>query len=259
MRSKRYVLPLLCFLFVGCLLIGSGFAVFYFGDSHATNDGQQVTVKPDERVELGTVTLLDADDYAYQILLDTGMVYLFRTDNPTAEAMFQVRCDFSGTDVAIPAGYRVALACDITITDTDERGVKLAELPGGSATDLFAYSQSAVDLFASTGVSYAAREQGNVTVLEGDASSKSVTYRCVVLEDVPRNTAATASPFISELFSIKLGYLNYDSNNHRGSMAPVNQYKTMAAYQAVMEKTRAALQNATIEVVFRLILQEEGT
>lgn len=255
MRMKRLILPLFCLIFLFCLLVGGGFSYFFFGSREETNDDQIVTVQPGEHVELGRVQVTE-QGYRYGLFLDTDSLYLFRHDNPTVEAKFSLSCDLTG--VKIPAGYRLALACDITVADTDERGVKIGDFEAEGAGN-YAYAESLADYFAPY---QALREDGSSTAFEllaGDSTSPGLTYRCLLVEDISPTAEASLS---FAPFQLKFLYRDYSTTSngytYQGNMAPSSQYQTPAEYETVMAKAKAAGAHANVSVVFRLILQNGG-
>lgn len=252
MRLKRLFLPLFCLVFVCCLLVGSGFAFFFFDGNHAENTNQVVTVSPEAHVELGTVSLVE-EGHFYQVLLDVAQVHLFRHDNSTTDASFALRCHFAD-HVQIPNGYRVALACDVILADEDARGVYFAT----NGEYSYAASRSLVDYIVPTKALSGTGGQSDFSLLEGDASTKSMTYRCVLFEDV---YTATSSDYTSPSFQLRFDYRDYEVidsvGTYRGSMSPSGRYQSGAEYEQIMADTRSAQSNASIRIVFRLILQKE--
>lgn len=254
MRFRKGILILSCLLFSCCLVIGSGFSLFYFG---GTEQGQNVSVSVAEEADFGTVRIYGKPDpTAYQLFLDASSVYLFRSDNPTVDASFRLQCDLSDS-VSIPEGYTLALACDITLSDS-ERGVRFGTVGGSS--ERYVYSHSAVDYFAPSYVT-TGQQQAAFFVLSGDKTAQSVTYRCILENDI-RKQAGTETSVTTDSVQLIFVYQDYElqdgANTYRGSMAPGSQYSSSDGFAQVMEAARSAAENAEICIVFRLILQKEA-
>lgn len=161
------------------------------------------------------------------------------------------------SEAVIPEGYQLALSCDIILSDPDERGVKQGTVAeSGNAYD---YSDSILDYFAPTSAVLGWRMRSDFVLLEGDKSTKEMTYRCVLLEGLngtPGQQQTTSD------FRLHFAYLDYDrhvgGSTYYGSMAPGSQYQALSDYATVMGAARNAQSNARMSIVFRLTLEKEG-
>ncbi len=254
MRFRKGILVLSCLLFSCCLIVGSGFSLFYFGGTQQGQDNVSVSVAAE--ADFGTVRIYgEPNQTAYQIFLDASSVYLFRSDNPTVDASFRVQCDFSDF-VSIPEGYTLALVCDITLSDSN-RGVRLGTV--GDTAETYVYSDSVLDYFAPTYATMG-KKQADFTVLSGDKTSQTITYRCILADPVCADVGTVPS-VTTEAFQLIFGYRNYElqdgNNTYRGSMAPGSQYTSAQGFESIMGAAQTAASDANICVVFRLILQKE--
>lgn len=270
MRLKRVFLPLLCTSLVGCALVGSGFSYFVFHDSLKTEKWQDVTVKTEDYAELGDLTIVGSTGsteggtgggtggektYGYQLFFGADDLYLFREDNPSQNASFSFT--YAPTET-IPTGYIVSLACDVTVTDEDERGVKTTRfMNNGGIEETLVYSDSIVDYFRPFSIS-GGRALSRFTLLSGDENSKSVTYRAVFLEGLHGvgDTQTAAGEH-----HLNFRYQNYtlaQGQTQSGSLAPSSQYHSPLGFEKNMQAIVDAGNNAKIDIVFRLFLQEEA-
>lgn len=255
MKMRRLSSFLFCSLLLILLTVGSGFAAFYFADKQIS-DEQTVLVGVDERAELGNVKVLGEQECGYQIFLDTSSVYLFKNDNPTKNASFLLQCDFNSESLNIPDGYKVALVCDVTVSDNDERGI----IHGKSGS--YYYSNSIVDYFMPINAVFAepTKPATEFTLLDNDSAfnSKTLTYRSVLFSDIYNSTD---KKFTTCSFELKFNYKNYSltdgTNNYYGTMSPQGQYASLEDYAQIMTAARNAKNNSKIYVVFKLILEKE--
>lgn len=255
MRTKRFIIFAACFAFI-FLTVGSGFAFFFFGDSSVKNDST-VTVTPESALELGSVSLVD-NGYDYRLFFDTDHIFLFRNDNPTADVKMAVVCELVKKG-AVPQGYSLSLACDITVSDSDGRGVKKEVFSHDGVTESYMYSDSVVDYFLPTAVSFNDKEHLAFTAIcEGNAE-KSVTYRCVLLNDL--QSLSENNLYTTEYFKIMFDYKMYHfidgAEQNTGNIAPSAQYSSPEGFKKNMEAIENAKANSQIAVVFRLIVQKE--
>ena len=254
MKVKRLLPLFFALLLILILTVGGGFAVFYFGNENG-NKEQTVDVVAEEMANLGSVTILDGENRRYQIFFDTDSVYLFRSDNPTKDAIFSLECDFSDSD--LPQGYTAALVCDVTISDRDDRGYLR------NAEKNFVYSTSAVDYFQPVNAVFEeASKPGSPFVLtendeKGDKTS--LTYRSILFDGIE---VSPNRKFTTGKFELKFEYKEYslteNGSNHHGSMSPQAQYTDPDGFAKIMTAARTAKENAEIKIAFRLILQKEG-
>lgn len=238
MRARRTLLLCACLFAAVISLVGTGFAYFVFGGNSISAEGT-VQVTPAERAELGTVTVNGS--YTYGILFDTDSVRLYRSDNITKDAPFDVACDLTASTVNIPSGYNVALVCDITVSDDDSMGF----IPfDGNST--YCYSNSLVDYLLPT---HSASDSTSSAFVRIDGTDKSAVYRCVLAENV---NDASAVP----QFTLKLAYRDYSYNGVIGSMSPSGNISDTLTFQTVMDKIHQAGNNSHVDITFRLVLQE---
>ena len=87
------------------LIVGGGFALFYFGDSSTSNKNQKVSIDIANNPEIGSIELRYADengnyletnneilntDFKNQVFMDFDSIYLIRNDNPTIKRSFTI-------------------------------------------------------------------------------------------------------------------------------------------------------------------------
>lgn len=256
MRYQRRFLLLLCLFFLFASSVGVGVAYFVLDGGTSSEGDQTVTVSPAPSVELGELSLIDPAE-SYQIFFDVDAVTLIGSDNLSREAEFALSCDFSKVSVAVPTGYRLALACDVTVSDT-ERGVKLGRLSTAYGEDFYFYSSSVADYLLPIGASVGTEAQERRFSPVGSvATSQSETYRCILFDDISCSQGETA--LTTDSFRLRFGYKSFDmtdgGNHYTGSMMPDSQYTTVEGYKAVMGAIREAEKNAEIKIVFRLVLE----
>ena len=135
---KRKLITLLVPLLAFPLVVGGGFALFFFGDL-STDKNQEVSIDIASNPEIGSIELRYADengeytkneientDFKNQVFMDFDSVYLIRNDNPTVKRNFTIY--YNGPqNITSVFHLEVALLCEVTITDTDTRGVNIIE------------------------------------------------------------------------------------------------------------------------------------
>lgn len=251
MRYTRRFLMMLSANLVAIFAVGVGYAAFYFGGSADSSVNSNVNVSIEDYADLGNLVIIGADGLSYSMFFDVDSVSLLRSDNITTEALFKIKCDFSDDAVNIPSGYKVALVCDVSVSDS-KRGVK-------NNGPIF-WSESILDYFAPNTVLFPdtrAYDGSDFKLLEDKSSDTVEVYRAVIAEDIYSNGL---SQYETERFKLQFSYKDYSISNgtdkYYGSMTPNTQFSTTDEFKTAMSKIYEAEEGSKTSVTFKLILQK---
>ena len=124
---KRKLITLLVPLLAFPLLVGGGFALFFFGDLSTSNKDQNVSIDIASNPDIGSIELRYADEngdypegnnevlntnFKNKVFMDFDSVYLIRNDNPTVKRNFTI---YYKGPIAITSVFHlnVALLCEV--------------------------------------------------------------------------------------------------------------------------------------------------
>lgn len=256
----------MCLALVFALLVGGGFSYFYLGKDIVTGS-QGVTVRPGSQTMLAEFGLQTAnasnnwksyDSFEYKIILDANNVYLCTSENISVPAQFKAQPFVYNMSSIKKQGYTLSFICDVTIKDPDARGISIRTETVGIATSQstysYAYSNSILDYMrpveavtSSTAMPF--------EVLSQSDDGKQITYRSYIKSIDIAATIASAGHlnFAYNSYSITQGTITSS-----GTMAPSDNSNKMAV-GAAMSSVYSAMENASIDVVFSLILVKNNT
>lgn len=232
-RRRGFVL-LTVFVLVAVLIVGSGFAYFFFGSGQVEVVHPGVSVRVDN-MQVGKVSFDGSK--TYRLFLDTDGLYLIDESNPTKEAEIDlVLSEFSD--------YKVSLVCDVVISDQDARGISALNYnvteKGVEKTEHHDVSESILDYFEPDTV-----DGRKFEVME--QTDKAISYRCVIIDDVKDTDT---SPKLKVSFRYK--------TVNGADMTPGTQYATKQGFATVMHYLNEAMTNGSISITFRMITTENG-
>lgn len=237
------------FFFISIFIIGSGFSIFYFGNNN-TNNSQLIDVELKDNIELGTLKI-DDNELETQLFFDNDSVYFIRSDNISKKRNFKLKYEKSNY-MENNALIKVAIKCDITIEDTDFRGILIDDVLDN---EKYLYSQSIIDYFEPSSIWFNGDSEAvSFKLIDGDSQSKSVTYSSTIIDDI--NKIETND---IEEFEINLIYSNYTISDSTDSifgntMSPNNICSSLNGYKKVMKKIEEAKTNSKITISFRLMI-----
>lgn len=263
--SKKFISVLICFFMAAVLTIGSGVALFYFDQGKEKDDNQRIEVGVEDFVELGKIEIIEdgattePGGVTYEetfLFMDLSSVYAIGADNPSKKKDFSLAYTPSG---AIPDGYTVSLVCEVSVLDTDNRGVIQDLLPGaGIGEDDFIYSASLLDYFEPVNISFPGEESEALRFVRtsGDETSHEEVYQCEIFRDVANKTPEE----IAKAFHVNFRYKEYTINNGsqfvKGDMSPSCWTSTVEGYQKIIGKMIEARHNSEMAITFRLALKK---
>lgn len=232
-RRRGFVL-LTVFVLVAVLIVGSGFAYFFFGSGQVEVVHPGVSVSVDN-MQVGKVSFVGSK--TYRLFFDTDGLYLIDESNPTKEAEIELSLsDFND--------YTVSLVCDLVISDGDERGLRSMSYDvtenGVTQKEHHDVSSSILDYFEPDTV-----DGRKFEVME--QTDKAISYRCVIIDDVKDTD-------ISPKLKVSFRYKTVNGV----SMTPNTQYTTKQGFATVMHYLNEAMTNGSISITFRMILAENG-
>ncbi len=234
MIKRSYIIYLISIVAL-VAIVGSGFALFFFGEQSKSEDQGKIDMSVAENPQLGTLVVNDPDDVSYAIFFDSNSVYLYRSDNITQSTPFELSVTVNQTEVQ--DGYKLALMCYIEVSDTDDRGVKYN--PG-------IYSDSIVDYLAPSALKFS---EGGVpfSIYDESDTAKSQIYACTIDSDVistltESGNSATATELTGKYnFSLELMYKN----------------KSLA--ENATNYITEAKKNSKVKILFELVLVESSS
>jgi len=263
--NKRLIalIPLL----VTPLLVGGGFALFFFGDLSTGNKDQNVSIDIADNPKIGSIELRYADEngnfseenneilnanFKNQVFMDFDSVYLIRNDNPTAKRSFTIYYVKPKNTTSV-FNLNVTLFCDITITDTDTRGIQIIEFNDENGEERFyPSSKSVLDIYEPSVVLYEDWDD-NFELISGDENDTTLTYRARV-----RNNLLVDSTISREwhtTFNVDFNYKYYSAirkgERIEGNMAP-SMSETTAAYKNKIVSNREAAKHSNVKITFYL-------
>lgn len=216
-------------------IVGSGFALFFFGEQSKSEDQGNIDISIEDSPELGTLLINKPDDVSYAIFFNSNSVYLYRSDNITQSTPFELEVTVSN-QTKVSDGYKLALMCYMEVSDTDDRGLKYN--PG-------IYSDSIVDYLAPSALKFSG---GGVPfeIHDDSDTAKNQIYSCLIDADVIKTLTSASGNSESELvgkynFSIELMYKNkFLAENATGYIAE-------------------AKKNSNVKILFELVLVESSS
>lgn len=268
---KRKLITLLVPLLAFPLVVGGGFALFFFGDL-STDKNQEVSIDIASNPEIGSIELRYADengeytkneientDFKNQVFMDFDSVYLIRNDNPTVKRNFTIY--YTGPKNTTSVFHlNVALLCEVTVTDTDTRGVNIVEFDDENGEERFyPSSKSVLDIYEPSVVLYEDWDDNFQLVSGGGANDTSATYVASVRNNLLVDT--TISRDWHTTFNVDFNYKDYSAirNGERieGNMAP-SISETTAAYKKKVISNREAAKNSKVNIKFYLKIVGEN-
>ena len=264
--NKRLIalIPLL----VTPLLVGGGFALFFFGDLSTGNKDQNVSIDIADNPEIGKIELRYANengefpeennevlktDFKNQVFMDFDSVYLIRNDNPTAKRNFTIYYTKPKNTTSV-FNLNVTLFCEITITDTDTRGVEIIEFSDENGEERFyPSSNSVLDIYEPSVVLYQDWDDNFELISGGGENDKFATYRAIVRHNLLVGT--TTSREWHTTFNVDFNYKYYSAirkgERIEGNMAP-SISETNAAYKNKIISNRKAAEHSNVKITFYL-------
>lgn len=233
MIGCRRVVLTAVFLLVAVLIVGSGYAYFFFGSAQTEVAHPGVSISVDN-MQVGKVSF---DGKKYQLFLDTDGLYLIDESNPTKEA--EIELTLSEFEK-----YDVSLVCDLVISDSNKRGITSVSYDvtenGVTQKEHHDVSLSILDYFEPVSIN-------GQTFRVMEQTDKEISYRCVIVPNVP---ATTSTENIKVIFQYK--------TVNGVDMTPNTQYATKQGFATVMHYLNEAMTNGSISITFRMILAENG-
>lgn len=232
MIRRRGFALLTVFVLMAVLIVGSGYAYFFFGSEQTEVAHPGVSVSVDN-MQVGNVSFVESENY--QLFLDTDSLYLIDESNPTKEAEIELSLsDFND--------YTVSLVCDLVISDGDGRGLDSVSYDvtenGVTQKEHHDVSLSILDYFEPVSIN-------GQTFQVMEQTDKEISYRCVIVPNVEDTTA-----------NIKVNF-QYKTVNGV-DMTPNTQYATKQGFATVMHYLNEAMRDGSISITFRMILAENG-
>lgn len=259
------LLPLL----VVPLCVGGGFAVFFFGDLSKENNSQNVSIDIADNPEIGNIELRYTDDdgnlqnellntsFKNQVFMDFDSVYLIRNDNPTVKRNFTIyyRKPSSTTSVF---HLNISLMCEVTITDTDARGIEIIEFVDEKGEERFYPStKSVLDIYEPSVVLYQDWDDNFQLVDGGEANDTSATYVAKIRNNLLLDTSISREWHTT--FNVDFNYKYYSAirNGERieGNMAP-SMSENSASYKNKIISNREASKNSSVKIRFYLQIED---
>jgi len=258
------ILPLL----ILPLIVGGGFALFYFGDKSTSNKDQNVSIDITDNPEIGSIELRYADkdgnypeenneilntDFKNQVFMDFDSVYLIRNDNPTIKRDFTIYYN-SPKNITSVFHLEVALLCEVTITDTDARGVNIIEFDDENGEERFyPSSESVLDIYEPSVVLYKDWDDNFQLTSGGGENDTTATYRARVRNNILVDASVESSWHTT--FNLDFNYKYYSAirNGERieGNMAP-SMSETTDAYKKKIVSNREAMKHSNVQIKFYL-------
>ncbi len=250
------------------LIVGGGFALFYFGDSSTSNKNQKVSIDIANNPEIGSIELRYADengnyletnneilntDFKNQVFMDFDSIYLIRNDNPTIKRSFTIYYAKPEHTTSI-LNLNVTLFCDITITDTDARGIEIMEFNDENGEERFyPSSKSVLDIYEPSVVLYENWDDNFALISGGKANDTTATYRAIVRNNLL--VGSSTSQNWHTTFNIDFNYKDYNAirNGERfeGNMAPsVSEFAD--SYKNKIISNRKAMEHSNVKITFYL-------
>lgn len=221
-------------------IVGSGFALFFFGEQSKSKDQGKIDMSVESNPDLGVLTIDKPGDvsFSYGIFFTSNSIYLYRSDNITQSAQFNLDVAVS-SQAQVQEGYKIALQCYIEVSDLDDRGIQY--VPG-------IYSKSIVDYLAPSALKFSDRNLSFSPYGDSSDAAKSQIYVCTIEEDVVSalNKSGSGSvPLEKDLtgvynFSIEL------------------MYKNKALSENATKYITEAKKNSKIKILFELALVEKS-
>lgn len=268
--KKKLVLMFLPF-FILPLVVGGGFAFFYFGDDK-TSSSQDVNISITDKPELGSIKLVyesidsegnkvhldeETSSLTTQLFMDIDSIYFIRSDNLSAKRNFMLDYKSPSDNFAtIPDGYSIGLISSFIIEDTDARGYKSETFNQDNEIIHYPTSNSIIDFFEPTYVTYK-EDNRNIKydLVSGDDSSTRVVYSCLIQSNVAYSSSQNLH------FTMEMAYKNYIFNQNgeifEGSMSP-DASTSKEEFKHRIESNNIARKNSKITVEFSLTLVETG-
>ena len=264
--NKRLIalIPLL----VVPLVVGGGFALFYFGDMITSNKDQNVSIDITDNPEIGSIELRYADkdgnypegnneilntEFKNQVFMDFDSVYLIRNDNPTTKRSFTIYY-FKPQSTTSVYHLNITLFCEVTITDTDARGIEIVEFKDENEEERFyPSSKSVLDIYEPSVVLYEDWDDNFELISGGQENDTTATYRAIVRNNLLVDT--TASRDWHTTFNLDFNYKDYSAirNGERieGNMAP-SISESVDAYKNKIVSNRQAIEHSNVKITFYL-------
>lgn len=220
-------------------IVGSGFALFFFGEQSKSKDQGKIDMSVESNPDLGVLTIDKPEDVSYGIFFTSNSIYLYRSDNITQSAQFNLEVAVS-SQAQVQEGYKIALQCYIEVSDLDDRGIQYA--PG-------IYSESVVDYLAPSALKFSDRNLSFSPYGDSSDTAKSQIYVCTIEEDVVSalNKSESGSVLLENdltsvyNFSIEL------------------MYKNKALSENATKYITEAKKNSEIKILFELALVESNS
>lgn len=267
--NKRFIIiiPFLIFPFI----VGGGFSLFYFGDKSTSNRDQNVSVDIKDNPEIGSIELRYTDDdgnsqneilntsFKNQVFMDFDSVYLIRSDNPTIKRDFTVYYLKPENTTSI-FNLQISLFCEITITDTDARGIEIKEFNDENGEKRFYPTTSSVlDIYEPSVVLYEDWDDNFELISGGGVSDTSATYLARVRNNLLVETSMSGEWHTT--FNIDFNYKDYSAvrNGERieGNMAP-SMSESNDAYKKKIVSNRNAAKKSNVKISFYLQITGEN-
>ena len=271
---KRKLITLLVPLLAFPLLVGGGFALFFFGDLSTSNKDQNVSIDIASNPDIGSIELRYADEngdypegnnevlntnFKNKVFMDFDSVYLIRNDNPTVKRNFTI---YYTSPIAITSVFHlnVALLCEVTITDTDTRGVNIVEFDDKNGEERFyPSSKSVLDIYEPSVVLYEDWDDNFKLVSGGGENDTSATYVASIRNNFLVDS--TISEDWHTTFNIDFNYKDYNAirNGERfeGNMAPsISEFAD--SYKNKIISNRKAMEHSNVRIKFYLQIVGEN-
>ncbi len=236
MRKRNFIIYVMSVLAL-VAIVGSGFALFFFGERSKNKDQGKIDMSVESSPDLGILTIAKPEDVNYAIFFTSNSIYLYRSDNITQSAQFALDVAVS-SQADVQEGYKIALQCYIEVSDSDDRGIRY---------DSGRYSESIVDYLAPSALKFSEKSIP-FSGYDPSDTAKSQIYVCTIEDDVInalKNSQSESVLSENDLkgtynFSIELMYKNKDLSEN------ATKYITEAK------------ENSKIKILFELALVESN-
>lgn len=250
------------------LCVGGGFAVFIYSDLSKVDNSQKVSIGIVDNPEIGKIELRYTDeggdlknelansDFKNQVFMDFDSVYIIRNDNPTLERNFTISYKGPSTTTS---NLNVTLFCEVTIEDSDERGVSVVEFADENGEERFyPSSKSVLDIYEPSVVLYENWDDNFTLISGGKENDNKATYRATVRNDLLADSSTSGEWHTT--FNVNFNYKFYStvSNGERieGSMAP-SLSESSASYKKKLASNKEACDNSKVSITFYLQAEEK--
>lgn len=269
--KNKIIIGLIPFILLPSFIFG-GFAFFYFGNQYVINNDQNVNIDIENSKEIGNIELRYADEngeytknemlntsFKNQVFMDYDSVYFIRNDNPTIKRDFIIYYE-KPTNIIDISNLKISLCCEMTITDTDTRGIKIKEYKDDNEEIRFyPSSNSVLDIYKPSNIVYKNYNNNFELVKSEEINDTTEKYVACIRDNILADSITNNEWFTK--FNINLNYKNYSVINNgeriEGNMAPSvavfdNSYKNK------MISNKNATNNSNIKIKFYLESVEQN-